>query len=316
MTTTPAKPGPGKQASNEAIPLYRIRDWDRVFEKSQNRKVRKLSWVSVPNRHDGAGFRRLMAFQRGVEAYGAWLLIVEVASRLPTRGTLANENGALDCEDLSAKTGAPAAVFRRAIALLQKPGIAWLEKVQTRASLPAGARAPPAGARSLPEDGAALVGRYDLQDRTGQDITGQNRTEILRPTRSGNSKHINSDPIAATSAGSGRVSNSGDSGPDRRGSDARWRNEFVAKLVAALGMASDPTRALSQRRPLLAVARRFVQQEGRDGVLELLISMAREKAAAGLDNPAAAWQKAVDEQYPDTSRHADVGGSQEGDLVR
>jgi len=106
--------------------LYRIRDWDIHFELAQGRKVKNPSWVILPVKHDGLGFRRLMAMREGAELYGAWVLIVQVAAKCPTRGMLADERGPLGATELSLKTGCPAKVFERSLQVLSSDEIGWL----------------------------------------------------------------------------------------------------------------------------------------------------------------------------------------------
>lgn len=108
-------------------PTYRIRHWDELFENSESRKVRSPRWVGMPNKHDGKGYRRLVSRSDGAELFGAWCLIVEVASKMPTRGTLADEDGPLTAEDLSVKTGIPTDTFERALQLLVDRPIGWME---------------------------------------------------------------------------------------------------------------------------------------------------------------------------------------------
>ncbi len=109
--------------------VYRVRDWDVHFELAQGRKVKDLSWVPVPLKHDGLGFRRLMARRDGVELYGAWVLIVQIAAKCRTRGTLADERGPFGSQELSLKTGCPAEVFDRALQTLCSQDIGWVESV-------------------------------------------------------------------------------------------------------------------------------------------------------------------------------------------
>ncbi len=108
---------------------YRIRNWERHFEKSQSRKVGKLTWVAMPNKHDGKGFRRLTRQPEAVSLFCAWFLLVEVASKMPIRGVLADEDGPLDAEDLSDKTGLPAEIFEVAFEVLARKEIGWLEVI-------------------------------------------------------------------------------------------------------------------------------------------------------------------------------------------
>ena len=106
--------------------LYSIRDWEKHFEKSQSTRVLRASWVAVPNRHDGKSFRRLMRLPDGVAIYGAFHLIIQVASKCPKRGILADEDGPLSPEDISDKTGAPAEIIQKALDVCCEPAIGWV----------------------------------------------------------------------------------------------------------------------------------------------------------------------------------------------
>lgn len=106
--------------------LYKIRNWDKHFEDSSSRKLKKLSWAPIPNKHDGKGYRRLIASKNGPAIYGAWILIVQVASKCPERGTLSDEDGPLDASDLEVKTGVPAALFTQTLELLASQRIGWI----------------------------------------------------------------------------------------------------------------------------------------------------------------------------------------------
>jgi hypothetical protein len=134
---------------------YSVKGWAKNYEKAQTRKVENAQWVPVPLKHDGKGFRRLMAMKGGIEVYAAWMLILQVAAKCPTRGTLMDEDGPLSAEDLSLKTGCPETVFERAFEVLTSERIGWM----------------------LVSEWYSPDRSLELQDRTGQDNTGQDRTE-------------------------------------------------------------------------------------------------------------------------------------------
>ncbi len=115
---------------------YRVRDWGVHFENSRSRDYKQLNWVPIPNKHDGKGYRRLIALENGPAVFAAWVLIVQVASKCPQRGVLADEDGPLDAVDLSHKTGCPAEVFAQAFDVLCLPKIGWLEVEQLAADDP------------------------------------------------------------------------------------------------------------------------------------------------------------------------------------
>lgn len=106
--------------------VYAVKDWDRHFEKSDTRKCKRMTWVAVPNKHDGKSYKRLAAHRRGLEIYAAWMLILQVASKMPVRGVLQDEDGPLDAEDLAFMTSFPAEVFDMALEVLSGSKIAWL----------------------------------------------------------------------------------------------------------------------------------------------------------------------------------------------
>lgn len=81
----------------------------------------------MPNKHDGKSYRRIAAHRDGVPVFAAWTLLLEVASKMPTRGLLSDEDGPLDADDLAAMTGFPTQIFELAFSLLTQPKIAWLE---------------------------------------------------------------------------------------------------------------------------------------------------------------------------------------------
>lgn len=107
---------------------YRVRDWNRHYETAETRKLKVLRFCLMPNKHDGKGYRRVMAHPKACEVMSAWVLILQVASKCPVRGTLADEDGPLDADDLSIKTGMKSAAFVVAFDVLTDPKVGWLER--------------------------------------------------------------------------------------------------------------------------------------------------------------------------------------------
>jgi hypothetical protein len=107
--------------------VYSIRAWNEHFEVSQSRKRKHaLNWVALPTKHDGKSFRRLMMMSDGLEIYGAWVLLVQVAAKCPVRGILADADGPLDSADLAIKTGCRQELFDKALKILSAERIGWL----------------------------------------------------------------------------------------------------------------------------------------------------------------------------------------------
>jgi hypothetical protein len=107
--------------------VYLIRGWNEHFECSQSRKRKQaMNWVATPTKHDGKSFRRLMLMDDGLEIYGAWMLMVQIAAKCPTRGVLADADGPLDTSDLAVKTGCPQSKFDKALKVLSEKKIGWI----------------------------------------------------------------------------------------------------------------------------------------------------------------------------------------------
>lgn len=109
---------------------YRIKDWDKHFENSRTRSMKKLDYILVPNKHDGDGFTSLMAYRDGTALFGAWMLILEAASKCFPRGTLLrNAESAHDATSLARVTGGSKKVIERALQVLSGKEIGWIEKI-------------------------------------------------------------------------------------------------------------------------------------------------------------------------------------------
>ncbi len=140
--------------------VYSIRDWEKHFECSQSKRADKLSWVATPNKHDGKSFRRLIQMKNGTALYGAWILIVQVASKCPVRGILADSDGPLNAEDIADKTLTDPKLIQATLDACCSKAIGWIVKDETRSECDT--------PESISIDGGVP---------TGQDITEHNNTE-------------------------------------------------------------------------------------------------------------------------------------------
>jgi len=159
------------------MPVYRITDWDRRYETSESRKRKRLDWVAVPNRWDSCGYLAIAALPDGPAVFGAWVLILEVASRCDVRGTLAEGGRGLTPEMIAAKVRMPVKTIRRALEVLCSEDIAWI--ASDNLPLPAGT---PADAAGTPADRAGNLPLHNqtLPNPTGQDRTGHARDKSAR----------------------------------------------------------------------------------------------------------------------------------------
>lgn len=107
--------------------LYSIRDWDSHFEVAQSKRSERTRWVAIPNKHDGKSFRRLMRMKNGMALYGAWILIVQVASKCPVRGRLEDDDGPLTAADIADKASADEKIVQAALDACSSKAIGWID---------------------------------------------------------------------------------------------------------------------------------------------------------------------------------------------
>ena len=108
--------------------MLKIVDWDENFENNRTRELIKMRWVPFKNSFDTDGFVELMDHPHGMAHFGAWVLIVEVASRCKPRGTLIRSNGKdpHTAVSISRITRGEVKAIQEAIPRLIKIG--WLEE--------------------------------------------------------------------------------------------------------------------------------------------------------------------------------------------
>jgi hypothetical protein len=102
------------------------------FETPESLKRKRCgSWVAMPNKQDGRGYKRIMAEPDGSSIYGTWCAVVQVASKMPVRGLLADLDGPLSPDDIATKISATTKEVERMIAVVSEPArIDWIEAVE------------------------------------------------------------------------------------------------------------------------------------------------------------------------------------------
>ena len=110
---------------------YVIKNWDAHYEIAQSRVCNNIRWVAIPNKHDGKSYRRLTRLNNSPDIFAAWILMVQIASKMPIRGALSDEDGDLTPEDMSDMTGFPEEIFEQAIPALLDPKIGWMEEINS-----------------------------------------------------------------------------------------------------------------------------------------------------------------------------------------
>lgn len=154
---------------------YRIRDWCKLFENNRTRELKRMDWVPVPNRMDGEGYTELVDHQSGAAHLGAWLAIIEIASRRDVRGTLPQGGSAA----LARISRLPEEIFDEVIPRLVEIG--WIEIIPDDNARDfiemQRAAGKPQEAAGLPQEGAALEPQDDAALRARGRVTEGKGTE-------------------------------------------------------------------------------------------------------------------------------------------
>lgn len=147
--------------------IYRIKKWNDLYENNRTRDMKFMAWVPLPNRHDGDGYTTLIDRPNGAALFGAWVAIVQVASRCEPRGTLLRDGAEPhDSTSLSRMTRIPAKVIQEMLTVCTNE-CKWLEISEAQE-----------GAEK-PQEGATIPHPTD-EERNGTERTERkerNRTE-------------------------------------------------------------------------------------------------------------------------------------------
>lgn len=112
--------------------LYKIKDWENLFETAETRKLKNLRWVPTPNKHDGLTYRRMVRQKNAARLFCAWNLILQLASKtqpMNRRGYLERDGIPLSPGDMADSTGFPADLFDEALSFFSSNGNSWLEAI-------------------------------------------------------------------------------------------------------------------------------------------------------------------------------------------
>lgn len=195
--------------------VWAIAKWEEVYEKADCRKLKTLSWVSLPTGFSSHGYS-LMLEEFGDDAaaiYGAWCALVKVAATCNRRGILATTSGKpIRLSHIARLTGFPEIFFERLFKWASSEDVKWLLPTtydeSGRFSGDAGRFSGDAG-RSLPTisgnagrfsgespgmPGDCYPPHYPTQpNQTGQNITPPNPTGATDGARAGGGGELNWD---------------------------------------------------------------------------------------------------------------------------
>lgn len=107
---------------------YRIKNWAKHFENNRTRTMDVMRWVPIPNKHDGDGYSEMTAGPEGAAIYGAWVTVIQVASKCQPRGTLLRAGGMPHTfESISRQVRLPSDIIKLAMERAASPSVSWLE---------------------------------------------------------------------------------------------------------------------------------------------------------------------------------------------
>ena len=129
-----------------------INNWSKHYEKSDHKKCKEMKWVAVPVDFSNKGYKKLMRRKDGSEIFGAWIVLLELASKDPHRGELRDSDGDYSYEDMELITECPLKTLKKTISVLCQETFGWLRETSG----------------CLPDDIPTT-----LHNKTGQDITEQ-----------------------------------------------------------------------------------------------------------------------------------------------
>jgi len=106
--------------------MFRVANWVKNFENSKTKELKRLDWVPVPNKMEGAGYTELVDHPNGAAHLGAWLAILEIASRQTVRGNLP-ESSTGTAKALARISRLPVSIFEEVLPRLA--AIGWVEQL-------------------------------------------------------------------------------------------------------------------------------------------------------------------------------------------
>lgn len=117
-----------------SVEILTIRNWAVHFENNRTKELRTMTWVPVPNTMDGDGYTQLVDHPEGAAHLGAWIALIQIASKCTPRGALIRgDRTGHQPETLARISRLPPKVFAEVIPRLLEIG--WLEKVSVTAVL-------------------------------------------------------------------------------------------------------------------------------------------------------------------------------------
>lgn len=160
--------------------LYKITNWTELYENNRTRELKVLNWVPIPNSHDGDGYTFIMSQDDAESLFGAWVVILQVASKCHPRGVLIR--GSHPSAGFPQATATPhtaASISRmtrfsentisKCLKLLSRPEVGWITCENTNDStIPAGECENPAPSCDNPAGECASRARAQGMEGNGK----------------------------------------------------------------------------------------------------------------------------------------------------
>jgi hypothetical protein len=90
-----------------------------------------MSWIPIPNKHDGDGYTLTLAQENGPALFGAWMALIQVASKCDPRGTLLRDTQKPhDSTSISRLTRFPLLLIEEALNFFSSDDMKWLEVLE------------------------------------------------------------------------------------------------------------------------------------------------------------------------------------------
>lgn len=123
--------------------IYQVPSWDEFFENAKSRTYDECSFVCMPNKQHGLGFKRIWSQPDGPALFGCWCALIQTLSRQrkPRRGYLTDTGRApagycadgdvpgtiLTADDLAFMWGCPVELVQRMFEVCSGPKVGWLK---------------------------------------------------------------------------------------------------------------------------------------------------------------------------------------------
>lgn len=72
--------------------MLEVNRWDDIYEDARTRQYKNLNWVPIPNAFDSERMQDLLELEDGVEIFGTFVLLLEIASKNKKRGIICTAN--------------------------------------------------------------------------------------------------------------------------------------------------------------------------------------------------------------------------------